>query len=741
MITSAVLESKKFKRVVASTPKSRGETFTDTLTRLLEDGNSQALNSLVVFQDEGVEISFKDDLWDFLASNLDFDGGSANLNFDIASEAHGHSNVLLLNDSQQEIKYQLKAFALTSIYLSPNRIQLLSLRAKLNELKKMVPILLKNGVYDFTMLTDEKLDEMCDEAPNLFKTRSQLEGLNALLEQLPWLPFELNYSRLKASNYSANWKAPNQYAVVPLKQYFDLMNWGKGRVRYYKSISSQIEEAVEKLLKFEDDELSRAIKGIRNGERKLAIPLSKKAEKFIDDLGRNGIDLVDYEKNPVWIEIFKKSGLKIPINKDRLNAFNVIVDGKSYGIPELKDLLREVAGTCGFVCLQLSGMRVDELYGAHVDFGAQKLTLMGSNKNSKSESKSKQKQQQREVIYLLTTRQSKIKIGTQNKKDTFVTTEDGYDAFNVLSSIFRSFNKRFEGKNKRRMWAGFRSCQSVKPCGKSTITNYINCAVKDLSGVSLSLTSDDLVYLNASDPSKELSVGDEFPFSPHTLRRSLAYYLAGYELCSFPALKQQFSHLSIAMTRWYARNSSHFSKVYEEVNKERTEQLADIYVRIYNKLANGERVAGGKGKQAAKEISRQGESYFEDGANKNLLSREYWVEQLKNDVKHLHVIAPGMVCTNKLCSMRINIDLSECVDCEFDYIEDVAFAESSRMDAMRNLNLLHERGELNHSSLSKFVMTIRSAEKIMDDLQFNYEPYSLSDELSEMLIQTQAEPL
>ncbi len=136
MITSAVLESKKFKRVVASTSKSKGETFTDTLTRLLEGGNRQALNNLVVFQDKGVEISFKDDLWNFRASNLDFDGGSANLNFDIATEAHGHSNVLLLKDSQQEIKYQLKAFALTSIYLSPNRIQLLSLRAKLNELKK-----------------------------------------------------------------------------------------------------------------------------------------------------------------------------------------------------------------------------------------------------------------------------------------------------------------------------------------------------------------------------------------------------------------------------------------------------------------------------------------------------------------------------------------------------------------------------------------------------------------------------
>ncbi|MEZ9333189.1 hypothetical protein AB4239_24480 [Vibrio sp. 10N.286.45.C10] len=33
-------------------------------------------------------------------------------------------------------------------------------------------------------------------------------------------------------------------------------------------------------------------------------------------------------------------------------------------------------------------------------------------------------------------------------------------------------------------------------------------------------------------------------------------------------------------------------------------------------------------------------------------------------------------------------------------------------------------------------MTIRSAEKIMSDLGFNYDPYTLDDELSKMFIQT-----
>ncbi|HHX8458575.1 TPA: integrase [Vibrio diabolicus] len=723
MISSAVIESSKFK--TSSTLMSGKETFTDILERLLVSGKSDELDSFVIFEDEGVVIYFRDDQWPFLDSFLDFDGGKTNLGFDIEDVLCGHSNVLLINDPISVLKYQLKVFAVVSIYLSSNQIQLSTLKSRLNELKKLLPTFLENGIYDLSMLTDEKLDEIFDINPFIFNTRTRLEGLNALYDVSPWLPFELQFSRLKASSYSAGWKEPNQFAVVPLRIYFDLMKWGKAQVQYYKSISWEIETAVEKLLRWEEEELEKAIKEIRHGQRALVSKPTKRSQKLISELNSNGIELIDYESNSLWLDIFKKVDFKVSINPDRIKRFQVTIDGKIFGRSELKDLLRDIVGTCGFVCLQLSGMRVDELYGAHIGFGAQTLTFSDSRRNSN-----------KEIIHLLTTRQSKIKKGSQTKKDTFVTTEEGYDAFNVLSSVYRSFNKRFQGKEKRRMWAGFRSCQSVKPCSKSTVEHLIITAIEKHSNVSLFLTSDDLVYLNISDPAKELELGDKFPVTPHTLRRSLAYYLVGYELCSFPALKQQFSHLSISMTRWYARNSSNFPKIYKEVDKERVEQLAEIYVRIYSKLANGERVAGGKGKQAAKEIARQGKNFFKDGTNKNLLTREYWVEQLNKDIKHLHVIAPGMMCTNKLCSMRINIDLSECVDCEFDFIEDVVFAETSRIDAMRNLHFLHEQGDLNHSSLSKLVMTIRASEKIMDDLNFDYEPYALSRDFSEMLIQT-----
>lgn len=727
MIPALAIESKSLHTLAQEDPEysyDGSDTFTDILERKLAKGNTSEINDLIIFKDDKLTIYFKDDIWPFLDSDID-SHGAANLKFDIDDGTDGAQNVHSLKDVISEIKFQLKSFVLVSIYISDNEIQLRNLGSKLNKLKQFVPKLIAYGVDDFSKLTDEKLNEIAFSDPKSFDNRTKLEGLNALYDAIPWLPFDIQYRKLNSADFGKEWIEPDQYPVVPLRIYLDLLSWGKERVEYYKGLTFSIEKSIEQLLEFERAELQYAIHSIRHGKRPLSWGRgSSGSKRFSSELMAKGVELVDYGENPLWIKLFEEAEyFTISLRPDRVSLFIVNIDGKFYNRAEFKNYLREVVGTCGFMCLALSGMRVDELYGAHIDYGAQKLTLSDSKINYG-----------KETIHLITTRQSKITRGSQTKKDTFVTTKVGYDAFKVLSSVYREFNNRFKSKDKRRMFAGFRSCQSVKPCSISTLSHYIADAVKDISKVDLKIKDADLVYLNTSDPTKSMKLGDEFLVTNHTLRRSLAYYLVGYELCSFPALKQQLSHISIAMTRWYARNSSQFSSTFELVTKERVEQLADIYTRIYYKLANGERVAGGKGKQAAYEISRQGENYFKDGDNKNLLSREYWVQQLKDDVKHLHVIAPSMVCTNKMCSMRINIDLSECVDCDYDFIEDAAFAETSRMDAMRNLHFLHEQKDLNSSSLTKLVMTIRAAEKIMDDLNFKYEPYILTAELSGMLI-------
>jgi hypothetical protein len=327
-------------------------------------------------------------------------------------------------------------------------------------------------------------------------------------------------------------------------------------------------------------------------------------------------------------------------------------------------------------------------------------------------------------------------MNSQTKNDVFVTTRNGWKAFYVLNAIHSPLRALFPEEDQNRMFAGLDRTQHPTALAKEGLgvktRTYFNKENADFI-----LTDKDISYLNASDPTQAtFKTGDIFHFQNHQLRRSLAFYLIGYELCSFPALKQQLSHFSMAMTRWYARNASSLMKIYSEVQNERISQHADIFVRIYQKLANGERVAGGKGNAAMAEIARQGKSYFEEGANKRYLSREYWIESLKTGSAHLHVTAPGIVCTNTQCSMRINIDLSECVGCENDYIEDVVYAESARMDAMRNLNFLLEMNDLNSNSASQYIMQIGAAEKIMKDLDFNFEPYQVQEEVTRLLIST-----
>ncbi len=84
--------------------------------------------------------------------------------------------------------------------------------------------------------------------------------------------------------------------------------------------------------------------------------------------------------------------------------------------------------------------------------------------------------------------------------------------------------------------------------------------------------------------------------------------------------------------------------------------------------------------------------------------------------------------------MRLAIDLTECVDCEFDYIDNVAYAESARMNAMYRLERLASEGELNPSVASSCYMTILASERIMKDLDFKYEPYQVPEAVKGMVI-------
>ncbi|MBF4242263.1 site-specific integrase, partial [Vibrio anguillarum] len=237
------------------------------------------------------------------------------------------------------------------------------------------------------------------------------------------------------------------------------------------------------------------------------------------------------------------------------------------------------------------------------------------------------------------------------------------------------------------------------------------------------LTNEDIIDLKTSDPNLSFEVGDDYEFSGHQLRRSFAYYLIGYELCSFPQLKQQFSHVSMAMTRHYAKNASKFQKIRQkkktlanEIDEERIDQKARIYLSIYQKLANKERVAGGKGKEFAKSMMNTDRNLFKDKVDNDMLSISYWKKQIRDQNRHIHAVAPGIYCTSTTCGLRTLVNLMECVDCKNDYIVDAVFAEAKRKEAEIHMLYDIENNELTPQTASESYIKVQAAERIMDDL-------------------------
>jgi hypothetical protein len=341
------------------------------------------------------------------------------------------------------------------------------------------------------------------------------------------------------------------------------------------------------------------------------------------------------------------------------------------------------------------------------------------------------------TIYVIHADLSKTSKGSQSRQDEFVTTEVGKKAYEILQALHSTLRERHPDSQ-----AFFHKVK--EDCGaitKSIFAGHITTWFKGALGEKLALTNDDVIDLKVSDPNLSFNVGDDYNFTPHQLRRSFAYYLIGFELCAFPQLKQQFSHVSMAMTRHYAKNASKFQNIRKKkqnlahaIDEERIDQKAQVYLNIYKKLANKERVAGGKGKEFAKNMMKAERNLFKDKVDDDMLSDNYWKKQIRDQNRHIHAVAPGVYCTSTGCSLRTQVNLLECVDCKNDYIVDTVFAEAKRKEAEIHMLWDIEHDELTPQTASEVYIKITAAERIMKDLDISYEPVVIPQEVQDLLI-------
>ncbi|MFV8463753.1 hypothetical protein ACNO7T_21600 [Vibrio campbellii] len=685
-------------------------------------GDWQKLDSLPIFFDVNGEplISFGDDCWDFSLEALACPQ-QARLFFSYPNEKNIRSPKIPRIAMPLTLKRELKSIILCSIFYVKAKLSADTLVSKLDGIRKLTVPMVNMGMRSFSEIDNRNVRELFDLLGSTSHAgiKRFTKAISALVDAKHYVSFGINVSKQNETLYrsaavqaQASGENGEGFSVYPIRLYSKLTSDMIAEVEFMhrhladiKKLALRYFNGVESV---KDDIKARYRKGELRGS------YVSNYHETLAAFNAAGIPVADDYSSKEWDAVWDE----VVVYENTSSLLKKHIDGGKVGNKvfathgELKSWFQTACMKCQTLLLAFSGMRMDELYRVHPLYGMQPVSVGDQE------------------IDIFTTRQSKITMNNQTIEDTFVTTSEGKKAFDIWVALQQPIYEKYGITSVGSLFYSYARPWRWRVSPKDTSGNALRAYLRgDAStgykGVSWVLTQKDIDDLNESEGvGQNYKLGETFPPELHSFRRSLAYYLIGYELCSYPQLKQQFSHYSLAMTRWYARNAHKgaISPFNEEVKAERVQRQAKILSRIHSRIANKERLGGGFGM-----------NLYRKGVETEKLDSAYWRKELEAGRRHLHAIAPSMWCTNSGCGMRMNIDLSECVDCEFDVIEDVAYVESRRMRAMALISLSDDEGTLNHSLLSKLIVDIRSAEAVMAQLDFPYERYELPETIEPLV--------
>ncbi|AOT07147.1 hypothetical protein [Pseudoalteromonas luteoviolacea] len=651
--------------------------YRDTLLPMMREGKWEEIQQYNVIQLPQKCIKFSSDKWDLRLLDKE------------------NPTVLLFTFNGKvlpnRLRNEVKAVVLAKMFTGRKTITLGSIRAWLDYLKALMIEMPKLGLESFSQLTDEKLKDIVELNPNAFNSPSKACAVNALIEYYEALPFHIHFSHQTTKKLGVESKKQEQHLAIPPRIYTALLTHFSKEVNDLMPHLEQIQNEISRMFDIKAKFKSYLLQQFRCGN--ILNPFNDKATldkikakfeqeeccliddleeekhspgrwmQIIDEMKPNLHSFSSYPKNATW------SYEPFQVGERRFNT-----------IGGFKKFLNESDTKSKALCLLLSGMRIDELNSMHPIYGAQSYTYNG------------------QTIFLFTTRQSKITQGQQTEEDIFVTNQTGHNAFRLLTTIHHPYLNQICDDDKVSYFASIRTDSYLKTVAKSqwakSLSRKVNKWIEDNVGNLIS--TEDESFLRISNPSNTgIEAGATFKFTNHQTRRSFAFYMIGLELMAYPQLKKQLSHLSSAMTRHYANNASYWGALRTEIQQERVYQKSQLLTNVYERLAKGGNIAGGKGKTLKKLAGSK--NYFESGHGDRRLNPDYWAKLIKDGKEHIHAIAPGMYCTNAQCDMRINVAMDECVDCEFDFIMDGLYAEGKRLAAHRNLAVLDEMNDLNHN--------------------------------------------
>jgi integrase len=633
---------------------------------------------------------------------------------------------------ERTLRNQLKALTLKIMWLSPHNYSFGSIWAAVNSLKKVISPLINEGYNSFEYIDFNRLESwvLTNFTDIDFERRSIYDWLNKLFTESRGLPFGVALKKkINATDFGLALKEAKQYTVIPQRIYYIGLKKSEELINELYSLRNELGKLSDYITNYSDklyqgyaeylisDESKQVNGKIRWHLEKSNTCSNRKTCAFKDVF----LGLTSPNESEI-IELLKNH--RPEISSEYAQKFHpdltlLIGDREITSLKAARSLFIVLNGGCLWGLMSRTGMRADEVYHLHTTQGC--TTEIISKQN----------------IYLIHADLSKTVKGFQSKQDEFVTTEIWKKAYDILQALHEPLRK-LDPKSKSFF---HKVKEDFSAIYKKNLSKHYNKWFHKIMGEELKITNEDVIDLKVSDPTRTFTIGEKYEFSGHQLRRSFAYYLVGYELLSFTQLKQQFSHVSLAMTRHYAKNASKFQKLRKKnenllyaIDEERIDQKSQIYLNIYKKLANKERVAGGKGKEFAKNMMKADRNLFKDKVDNDMLSLNYWTKQIRDQKRHIHAVAPGVYCTSTGCSLRTQVNLMECVDCKNDYIVDAVFAEAKRKEAEIHMLWDIEHDELTPQTASEAYIKITAAERIMSDLGIGYEPVVLPKPVQELLI-------
>lgn len=633
---------------------------------------------------------------------------------------------------EHNLRNQIMAIALKMMWFSPKNYSFSTIWSTIHTLKKFVPALLSECCNSFELLNFERLESwVLSDSINIdFESNRTYVALNKLYTEANGLPFQVALTKkLAASYFGLSLREAEQHTVIPQRLYYLGLKKSEALVNELYPIRDKLCKLSDYIATYTDivyQEYAKYLTNdksqLENGGLKWYLTKGNHGDKKRAVLFQAAFLALSSPSTTTTLKLLHKLRPAIQVSYVKNFHSNLtlkIGNRRIAGFREAQSLFKQLNGGCLWALMSRTGMRFDEVFYLHTTKGFTEETIS------------------KQTIYIIHADLSKTTKGSQSRQDEFVTTEVGKKAFDILQALHEPFRKRHP--NSQTFF--HKVTEDLGPIKKKQLGRHITEWFSNTLGEEIVLNSDDIVDLKVSDPNISFNVGCIYDFSGHQLRRSFAYYLIGYELCSFPQLKQQFSHVSLAMTRHYAKNASKFQKIRKMkqnlayvIDEERIEQKAQVYLNIYKKLANKVRVAGGMGKEFAKNMMNNKRNLFKDKVDNDMLSLNYWKKQIRDQKRHIHVVAPGVYCTSTGCSFRTQVNLMECVDCKNDFIVDAVFAEAKRKEAEINMLWDIEHDELTSQTASEAYIKITAAERIMSDLDIEYEPVVLPKPVQELLI-------